>query len=111
MPTKAIFKNIRVSHKRIQLLANMVKGKNVNDALDILKFYPSPSAQHVYKAVKSAVSNAENNDMLNPNRLVISTIFANKGLTIKRFKPMARGRAGRVSKFSSHLTVIVDEEA
>ena len=103
MPTKAIFKNIRVSHKRIQLLANMVKGKNVNDALDILKFYPSPSAQHVYKAVKSAASNAENNDM--------STIFANKGLTIKRFKPMARGRAGRVSKFSSHLTVIVDEEA
>ena len=82
MPTKAIFKNIRVSHKRIQLLANMVKGKNVNDALDILKFYPSPSAQHVYKAVKSAASNAENNDMLNPNRLVISTIFANKGLTI-----------------------------
>ena len=103
MPTKAIFKNIRVSHKRIQLLANMVKGKN--------KFYPSPSAQHVYKAVKSAASNAENNDMLNPDRLVVSTIFANKGLTIKRFKPMARGRAGRVSKFSSHLTVIVDEEA
>ena len=65
----------------------------------------------MYKAVKSAASNAENNDMLNPNRLVISTIFANKGLTIKRFKPMARGRAGRVSKFSSHLTVIVDEEA
>mgnify|MGYP006092521207 FL=1 len=111
MPTKAIFKNIRVSHKRIQLLANMVNGKSITDALDILKYYPSPSAQHVYKAVKSAASNAENNDMMNPNRLFVKSIFANKGMTIKRFKPMARGRAGKVSKFSSHLTVIVDEEA
>ena len=89
----------------------MVRGKKVEEALNILRYSPSPSARHVAKVVKAAAANAENNLLLEPAELRIVGIYANEGPTLKRLRAKARGRAGRILKRSSHITVLVDEEA
>ncbi len=110
MQVKAVGKNIGVSYKKMQLIVDTVRGKKVDEGLTILKFLPSISARAVAKVVKSAASNAENNYQLIPGNLRIVTIYADKGRTLKRFQPRARGRANRILKRSSHITVIVEEE-
>jgi len=92
-------------------VVNMVRGKKVEEALTILRYYPSPGAQEVAKVVKAASANAENGLLLNPEELRIVGISANQGSSLKRYRPRARGRAGPIIKRSSHITVVVDEEA
>ena len=111
MTVQATARGITVSPKKLKLVVDMVRGKKVEDALNILKYYPSPSAQHVAKVVKAAAANAENNLLLEPTALRIVGIYANEGPTLKRLRAKARGRAGRILKRSSHITVLVDEEA
>jgi len=111
MAVQATSKGITISPKKLKWVVNLVRGKPVAEALTILRFSPSPGAQEVAKVVKSAVANAENNLLLDPEALRVVGIFANKGPSLKRFRPRARGRAGRISKRSSHITVLVDEEA
>jgi len=89
---------------------DMVRGKRVDDALNMLKFAPSPLARVVAKVVKSAAANAENNFQMTPADLKIINIFADEGRSMKRFRPRARGRANQIIKRSSHITVIVAEQ-
>jgi large subunit ribosomal protein L22 len=88
----------------------MVRGKKVDEALTMLQFTPTPTARVVAKVVKSAASNAENNYQMEPADLRIVNIFTGDARTLKRFRPRARGRANRILKRSSHITVVVSEE-
>ena len=110
MEVKAISKNIGTSPRKLRLMADLVRGKKVDQALTILKFLPSPSAQSVAKAVKSAAANAENNYEMTPSDLKISKILIDEGRTMKRFRAGPRGRVKPILRRSSHITVIVKEE-
>jgi large subunit ribosomal protein L22 len=110
MSIKSISKGVTISPKKVRRILGNVKGKKVETALEILKFLTTPAAKEVAKAIKSAASNAENNNMLSMEDLKIVDIRADVGPTLKRFRARARGRAGRIIKRSSHITVLVDEE-
>ncbi|MFC1919653.1 50S ribosomal protein L22 [Chloroflexota bacterium] len=110
MKVKAIAKDVRVSPKKVVPIVKAVRGKSVGDALNILRFSPSPAAGVVAKVIKSAASNAENNYQMLPAALRIVDIVADKGHVMKRFRPQARGRANPILKRSSHITVTVTEE-
>lgn len=107
---KATTRDIGASQKRLKPIVDLVRGKPVNEALDTLKLLPSPWAKVVAKVVRSASANAENNLLMDPDNLVIIRISADGARSLKRFKPRARGRIGRITKRSSHITVVVDEE-
>ena len=89
---------------------DLVRGQRVEDALNTLRLLPSPWAKTVAKVVQSAAANAENNMFMNRDELRIIRITADNARSIKRFRPRARGRIGRITKRSSHLTVVVDAE-
>jgi large subunit ribosomal protein L22 len=109
MEVRAISKDTGVSPRKMRLLVNMVKGKRVDDALNILQFAPTPNARIVAKTIKSAAANAENNYQLTPTDLKIVKITADEARMLKRFRPRARGRANEILKRSSHITVVVSE--
>jgi len=110
MEVKAIAKNTGISPQKVRPLVDMVRGRRVDDALNMLKFAPSPLARVVAKVVKSAAANAENNFQMTPADLKIITIYADEARSMKRFRPRARGRADQIIKRSSHITVIVAEQ-
>lgn len=110
MTVQAIAKGVTISPKKLKWVVDLVRGKPVAEALTILRYYPTPGAQEVAKVVKAAAANAENNLLLDPEALRIVGIFANKGPSLKRIRARARGRAGRIIKRSTHITVLVDEE-
>jgi len=87
-----------------------VRGKRVEEALQLLKFTPTPAAQAVAKVIKSASANAENNYQLEPSELRVTEIMANEGHVFKRFRPQARGRINPILKRTTHITVSVSEE-
>jgi large subunit ribosomal protein L22 len=107
---RAVSKNVGASTKRLKPILDLVRGRRVRDALDTLKLLPSPWAAQVAKVVRSASGNAENNLLMDPDSLVIVKIVADEARSLKRFRPRARGRMGRITKRSSHITVVVDEE-
>jgi large subunit ribosomal protein L22 len=111
MEVRAVAKDTRISPRKVRPLVDLVRGKKVDEALSLLKFLPSPSARVVAKAVKSAAANAENNYQMEPADLRIVGIFTDAARTLKRMRPRARGRANRILKRSSHITVVVSEEA
>ena len=109
MEAKAVEKFIRVSPRKVRLVADLIREKAIEEAIDILTFTPKGAAIAVKKAIQSAVANAiENNDM-NEDDLFIFKIFVDEGPTLKRFRPRARGRATKIRKRTSHLTVIVSD--
>ena len=110
MEVRAVAKNTRVSARKIRPLIDMVRGRKVEAALNLLKFTPTPKARIIANLVKSAASNAENNFQLDTSELRIVSIFADEARTLKRFRPRARGRASPIGKHFSHITVIVAEE-
>jgi len=110
MEVKAIARNTGISPTKIRPLIDMVRGKKVEEALNMLKFSSSPLAKVVAKAVKSAAANAENNFQMTPSDLKIVKILADEAPRMKRFRPRARGRANNIIKRSSHITVIVEEQ-
>lgn len=111
MAVQAKAKDVRISPKKLQRVVRLVRGKRVSEALDILRLLPTPAAEKVAKVVKSAAANAENNHFMSPSELRVVRITADPGPTAKRFRPAARGRVGRIKKRSSHITVVVDQEA
>ena len=110
MEVKAIAKDTGISAQKIRPLVDMVRGRKVDEALNLLKFAPSPLARVVAKVVKSAAANAENNFQMTPSDLRIVNILADEARSMKRFRPRAKGRASRIIKRSSHITVIVTEQ-
>jgi large subunit ribosomal protein L22 len=110
MEVKAVAKDTGISPRKVRPLVDMVRGKMVDEALTLLQFAPSPVARVVSKTVKSAAANAENNFQMTPPDLRIVSIFVDEARTLKRFRARARGRANRILKRSSHITVIVAEQ-
>ncbi len=105
--TRAVLRHARVSPYKVREVLDLVRGKPVHEAEDILRFSERDAAFTVGKVLHSAVSNAQNNDELDPEELYVSACFADEGTTIKRWRPRARGRATRIRKRTSHITVIV----
>ena len=111
MAVKATIENTGTPVAKIKPILDLVRGMNAEQALEMLRFMPSPAATHVEKAVKSAISNAENELLARKTELNIVEAYANQATRLKRFRPRARGRVGRIFRNSSHVTVAVDEEA
>jgi large subunit ribosomal protein L22 len=107
MQVSATLKNIKHSPRKVRLVVNVVRGKQVDEALAILRFMPQHSARDVAAVLKSAKANAENNLLLDPQTLYIKEIAANEGPRMKRIHARARGRADRIVKRMSHITVTV----
>jgi large subunit ribosomal protein L22 len=110
MKVKAIAKDIGIPSRKVKLVVDMVRGKQVNVALNVLRFVPTKAAKAVAKVIKSAAANAENNYEMTPADLKIVEIVANEGHTLKRFRPQARGRANPILKRSTNIEVYVSEE-
>ena len=106
---KAVARMLRVSPQKLNLLAQLIRGKRVDAALADLQFSRKRSAHDVKKALESAIANAENNHSLDVDDLVVAQAYVGKALVMKRFSPRARGRAGRIEKPFSNLTIIVRE--
>jgi large subunit ribosomal protein L22 len=103
-------RQVRMSPRKVRPVLDTVRGKKVEEALNILAFLPSPAARTVAKVVKSATANAENNFHMSPGRLRIVRTYANEGQTLKRFHAGARGRVSPFQRHFSHITVIVEED-
>jgi large subunit ribosomal protein L22 len=110
MQVRAIAKNIGISPRKMRLVTNAVKGRQVNDALAILQFLPNAGATPVSKVVASAAANAENNYNLDPDDLYILNIVADDAFRMKRVKPRSHGRAGHIVHRYCHVTVIVSDD-
>jgi large subunit ribosomal protein L22 len=99
---------VRVSASKARRVIDLVRGKSVSEALDILRWAPQDASEPVAKAIASAAANAQNNDGLDPATLVVASVYADEGPTAKRIRPRAQGRAYRIRKRTSHITVIVE---
>ena len=109
MEVKAVAKNVRLTPRKVRLVLDLVRGKDVKEALAILKFTPRNTAPVVSKLIKSAVANATNNHQMNEEKLYDKTIYADEARVLKRWMPRAKGSASQILKRSSHITVVVDE--
>jgi large subunit ribosomal protein L22 len=99
---------VRVSASKARRVIDLVRGKSVAEALDILRWAPQAASEPVAKVIASAAANAQNNDGLDPATLVVASVYADEGPTAKRIRPRAQGRAYRIRKRTSHITVIVE---
>ena len=99
---------VRISPTKARRVIDLVRGKSVTEALDILRWAPQDASEPVAKVIASAAANAQNNEGLDPSTLVVATIHADGGPTAKRIRPRAQGRAFRIRKRTSHITVIVE---
>lgn len=110
MVTKAVIKKIRISPRKARVVANYIRGKNIEEAFRILKFEPKKASEFFAKALKSAVANAEENKKFrDTERLYISELRVDEGPAYKRFTPRAYGRASLIKRKTSHITVILSE--
>ena len=102
---------VHVSASKARRVIDLVRGKSVSEALDILRWAPQAASEPVAKVIASAAANAQNNEGLDPSSLVVATVYADEGPTAKRIRPRAQGRAFRIRKRTSHITVIVESRA
>ena len=110
MEVKARLKGARLSAQKARLVADQIRGRQVGDALDILNFSTKKGAQVVRKLLESAIANAEHNEGADIDELSVSRIFVDEGMTMKRIRPRAKGRADRILKRSCHITLAVADE-
>jgi large subunit ribosomal protein L22 len=101
--------DIRIAPRKVRVVIDLIRGKDIEDALALLRFLPKRAAEVVGKVVKSAAANAEHNFELNRDRLYVSQAYVDAGPTLKRFQPRQRGQAFQIKKRSSHITVVVRE--
>ena len=109
MEVSAKLTGAQISAQKVRLVADQIRGKNVEAALDILEFSSKKAADLVKKVLNSAIANAEHNEGADVDELLISTIFVDEGRTMKRLRPRAKGRADRILKRSCHITVKVSD--
>ena len=110
MQTRAIAKNVGHPPRKVRRVTDAIKGRRVTEALAILKFLPNMPARDVYKVVASAAANAENNYSLDPDELWVINATTDEGVTVKRFRARSHGRASRILRRSSHITVYVSDD-
>ncbi len=111
MEVRAMSKYVRISPRKVHILIGAVKGKPVEDGLNILKFMPQKAAYIIEKIIRSAVANADQYPDIDVDSLVIRNIIADQGPTLKRFRARARGRGTRILKRTAHITVILAEDS
>jgi large subunit ribosomal protein L22 len=109
MKSKAVARYIRVSPRKVRLVMDQIRGKKVEEALNFLSFALPKGANILRKLINSAVANAQQNSGIDVDNLYIEKVFADVGPVLKRFRPRAMGRAARILKRTSHLTVVLDE--
>lgn len=107
---QATLKFARISARKVKIVADLIRGKEVDEALAILKFTPKASSEIIEKLLKSAIANAENNHDMKHENLYVAEIFANQGPTLKRIRPAAKGSAVRIRKRTSHVTIILRDD-
>ena len=110
LEAKAVLRYARISSRKVKIVADLIRGKKVDEALAIVKFTPKASSEILEKLLKSAIANAENNHGMNRGNLIVSEIYANQGPTLKRIRPAAKGSAVRIRKRTCHITIVVKEE-
>ena len=110
MEAKAHARQIRISPQKARLVADLVRGKDVETAINTLRFMPKKGARILRKVIESALANASQNEAIDVDTLYVKTIFVDGGPMLKRIMPRAQGRANRILKRSSHITVVLDEQ-
>ena len=110
MEAKATLRYIRISPRKVSILCDQIRGKSVKDANAILSVIPKAASEPLAKLVKSAAANAENNHQMDPEKLYVAETYATPGPIMKRFMPRAKGRAYRINKRTSHITVVLKEK-
>lgn len=109
MQAKAMVRTVRIAPRKVRMVLDLVRGKEVQEALAILQLTNKRTSPVVEKLIKSAVANAEHNYDMNIDRLFVSEIYADEGPTLKRFRPRAKGSASRINKRTSHISVVLSE--
>lgn len=110
MQAKAVAKTVRIAPRKARLVVDLIRGKQVGEAIAILKHTPKAASPIVEKLLKSAMANAEHNYDMDVNNLLVSKVFVDEGPTMKRFRPRAQGRASQINKRTSHITIVVSEK-
>ena len=110
MQAKAVARTVRIAPRKARLVIDLIRGKEVGEAFAILKHTNRAASPIIEKVLKSAVANAEHNYEMDVDNLVVSEAYVNEGVTLKRFRPRAQGRASRINKRTSHITVVVSEK-
>jgi large subunit ribosomal protein L22 len=110
MEAKAVARYIRISPQKARLVADVVRGLEVDKAITTLRFMPKKGARILRKIIESAVANAGQSHEIDVDTLYVKTIYIDGGPTLKRIRPRAMGRAGRILKRTSHITVVLDEQ-
>ena len=105
----ATAKYVRIAPRKVKIVVDLIRGKSVKEAEAILLYTPKAATEPVMKVLKSAVANAENNLEMNRDELYVAEVYANQGPTLMRFRPRAQGRASRIRKRTSHITVVLDQ--
>lgn len=109
MESKAMAKHIRISPRKVRIVADNIKGQPVENAVNLLTFSPKKAGGILLKVLKSAIANAEQNPNVDVDTLFVKGIWVDEGPTLKRWRPRAQGRAYRINKRTSHITVVLDE--
>ena len=107
---RATLKYARISARKVKIVADLIRGKDVQEALAIVKFTPKAASEVLEKLLKSAIANAENNHNMKSQNLYVAEIYANQGPTLKRIRPAAKGSAVRIRKRPSHTTIVLKEK-
>ena len=108
---RAIARYVRISSRKVRIVIDLIRGKSVREAEAILRYTPKAATEPVLKLLNSAVANAENNLELNRDDLYVAEVYANQGPTLMRFRARARGRASHIRKRTSHITIVLDQQA
>ena len=109
METRAYLKGTRLSPQKAGLVADVIRGKNVDEAMSLLEFSKKKASMVIRKLLESAIANAENNNNADIDKLLIKSIIVNQGMRLKRIKPRARGRADRITKPTCHIEIILTD--
>ncbi|KGX85378.1 50S ribosomal protein L22 [Pontibacillus litoralis] len=110
MQAKAVAKSVRIAPRKARLVIDLIRGKNVGEAIATLRHTQRAASPIVEKVLNSAIANAEHNYEMDPDNLVVSEAYVNEGATLKRFRPRAMGRASQINKRTSHITLVVSEK-
>ncbi len=111
MEARAHLKYVRISPRKVKIVCDLIRGKSIPQATALLMMTPKAASEPLLKLLKSAAANAENNHNMDPEKLVVSQVYATGGPIIKRIMPRAQGRAYRINKRTSHVTIAVTEKA
>lgn len=107
---KAVARTVRIAPRKARLVIDLIRGKQIGEAISILKFTPRAGSPIIEKVLMSAIANAEHNYDLNLENLYVSEAYVNEGPTMKRYRPRARGSASPINKRTSHITIVVSEK-